>query len=132
LPILPPTARLTCLLVAVAAVGFLRTAWVHFRVEPLAGAERPLDERFAPLRALLPERGSAGYLGEGPPGGERAYLRAAYALSPLLLRPGDLAQRWVVVELADPAGIERIARREGLRVVARGEGVALLQREVAR
>jgi hypothetical protein len=43
------------------------------------------DERFAPLKAALPDRGVVGYIGEAGNSGTADYYLAQYALAPLVV-----------------------------------------------
>jgi hypothetical protein len=139
--------RTAAVAVAVLAVaGAAREAWFHLVSEPIAtlpGAARqpPPESRYAQVRVLLPATGRIGYLTDLPvstaPGpregaelGTWLYTQAAYALAPLVLVYGDDASEPVLANLADPAHLEELARRHGLRVEARLEGgqLALLRR----
>src|SRR6266849_1518337 len=142
-----PRHRMTGVPLRTAAVAVAaREAWFHLVSEPIAtlpGAARqpPPESRYEQVRLLLPATGRIGYLTDLPvstaPGaregaelGTWLYTQAAYALAPLVLVYGDDAVEPVLANLADPAHLEELARRHGLRVEARLEGgqVALLRR----
>jgi hypothetical protein len=75
---------------AVLGSGLLRGAYFHFVAEPIWRFEeprqKPVDARYAALRAALPDHGSIGYRTNAPRGSEefaRRYTQAVYSLAPL-------------------------------------------------
>ena len=133
--------RITAVVGALALVGTVRSAWLHFVSEPAHDFMRaPIDQRYEPLKPWLPRSGSLGYLSDvrvdtGAPGadptalGSRRFDEAQYALAPLLLRYQDPRAPLVIANLGDPARLPAILREAGLVVVAQPvPGVALLRR----
>ena len=122
--------RITAVVAVLAAVGMLRSAWLHFVSEPLHDYRRErIDERYAPVKALLPPRGEIGYLSDAPVAtrpeavettsvGTRLYEQAQYALAPLVLRYDDDRAPFVLANLAEPERLPEIARERRLVVVA--------------
>ena len=122
--------RITAAVAMLAAVGMLRSAWLHFVSEPLNDFRRErIDPRYAPARALLPPTGEIGYVSDQPVAtspqtiedtfvGTRLFEQAQYALAPLVLRYGDDRAPFVLANLADPARLAQIARERRLLVVA--------------
>jgi hypothetical protein len=122
--------RITAAVAVLAAVGMLRSAWVHFVAEPLHDYRRErIDPRYAPVRALLPASGEIGYVSDAPAAtgpttieatsaGTRLYEQAQYALAPLVLRYGDDRAPVVVANLADPAKLPEIVRERHLVLIA--------------
>jgi len=121
--------RLTAAVAVLAAVGTLRSAWLHFISEPLNDFRRErIDPRYAPAKALLPSTGEIGYVSDEPVAvgpesvetttvGTRLFEQAQYALAPVVLRYDDRAP-FVLGNLADPARLAAIARERRLVVVA--------------
>jgi len=128
------------IVLALAAFGLGRQIWYHcfaeriWRLPVVASAPRP-DARYAGVTFVLPRAGRVGYLSDEPvtsrPGslptrGNDRYQEALYALAPLILRYGDGAQPWVVVDAADPARVQDLCARNGLAIEMRGAaGVAV-------
>jgi hypothetical protein len=128
------------IVLALAAFGLARQIWYHCFAERIgtlpaaASAPRP-DARYAGVRSVLPRTGRVGYLSDEPvtsrPGslptrGNDRYQGALYALAPLILRYGDGAQPWVVIDAADPARVQDLCARNGLVIEMRGPaGVAV-------
>ena len=90
-----------------------------------------MDEgRFAGIRAILPARGTVGYLSDT--GGRRenpkAYFLAQYFLAPVVIAP-DTAHELVVANFASGAAIAALAASHGLGIEKDfSNGVALLRR----
>ncbi len=141
-----PLRTLSRVVAVLAIAGAAREAYFHLVSEPIAQLpaaarkERP-ESRYAQARLLLPRTGRIGYLTDVPvsaaPGpregaelGTWFYLQAAYALAPLVLVYGEAGTDPVLASVADPARLDELARKHGLRVDARFEGgrVALLRR----
>lgn len=89
------------------------------------------EQRFTGIRAILPPRGTVGYLSDT--GGRRenpkAYYLTQYFLAPVVIAP-DTAHELVVANFASGSAIRTLAASHGLR----GEkdfsnGVALLRRD---
>jgi hypothetical protein len=55
---------------------------LHLRVDDISARS---DQRFAELKAQLPERGVIGYIGEAGNSGTADYYLAQYALAPLVI-----------------------------------------------
>jgi hypothetical protein len=90
-----------------------------------------MDEgRFAGIRALLPLRGTVGYLSDT--GGRRenpkAYFLTQYFLAPVVVAP-DTAHELVVANFAASSAISAVAASHGLGIEKDfSNGVALLRR----
>jgi len=132
--------RITAAVAMLAAVGMLRSAWLHFVSEPLHDFRRErIDPRYAPAKALLPPAGEIGYVSDEPvatgpetvettSAGTRLFEQAQYALAPLVLRYGDDRAPFVLANLADPASLAELARERRLLVVAEPfPGTAILR-----
>ena len=146
-------------LTIIATVGILQNIngflAARASADPLAGN----DKRFAALRKSLPSRGFIGYVSDLEPAGEagnRARLRAQYALIPLVIvppmpfpenlldpalqsdardsmpqfAPGSVPDPlWFAGDFRDPGAGRAIADREKLSIVRDfGNGVMLLSR----
>ena len=122
--------RITAAVAMLAAVGMLRSGWLHFVSEPLNDFRRErIDPRYAPVKTLLPSMGEIGYVSDEPAAtrpesvettavGTRLFEQAQYALAPLVLRYADDRAPFVLANLADPANLAAIARERRLVVVA--------------
>ena len=122
--------RITAAVAVLAAVGTLRSAWLHFISEPLNDFRRErIDPRYAPAKALLPSTGEIGYVSDEPVAvrpqsvettavGTRLFEQAQYALAPLVLRYDDDRAPFVLANLVDPSRLAAIARERRLVVVA--------------
>jgi hypothetical protein len=99
-------------------------------------------ERFAGLRALLPDRGVIGYISDSaaaPPREDEApdehaayqgrwFMLTQYALAPLIV-VRDPARPMVICNVSDPQEAPRICQGQGLSLVRDlGNGVALSRR----
>jgi hypothetical protein len=133
-PLAPPTPRqlaLACVLVALP--GLARTLHFEFR-ERSRAVHRPVDERFAPVRAQLPTGARIGFLTDDRydpkvQDSERFY-RALYALAPRpLVLDAEEAELWIA-DFADAAKLEAAMRARGLvRVASFEDGrLAILRR----
>jgi hypothetical protein len=88
------------------------------------------EDRFAGIRAVLPRRGTIGYLSEtaGSAAGTRDYYLTQYFLAPLVVAR-DTAHELVVANFASDSAIAGIAFSNGLRVEKDfSNGVALLRK----
>jgi hypothetical protein len=90
-----------------------------------------MDEaRFKGLRAMLPPRGTVGYLSDigGSPLNPKPYYLTQYFLAPVVVAP-DTAHQLVVANFASRSAIAALAAAHGL-IVERdfSNGVALLRR----
>ena len=124
-------ARVAAAIAVLSAVGFCRTAYLHFVVEPLH--ERPIpgppiDDQFRALLPLLPRSGEVGYVTDEPilttpgfeyQGAKQRFLQMQYALAPLVLRYDDDRAPLIVANVADPAHLDEVLRAHGLSAVAR-------------
>ena len=124
-------ARVVAAILALAAIGFCRTAYFHFISEPaheqpIPGP--PIDPQFAALRPLLPRSGEVGYVTDEPilltpghefQGAKQRFLQMQYSLVPLVLRYGDDRAALVVANVADPDHLAAVLRQHGLALVAR-------------
>jgi len=118
------------IVIALAAVGLGRQIWVHCFAEriwtlPAAASGARPDARYAAARAFLPASGRIGYISDEPltlrPGslptrGNDKYQQALYALAPLVLRYGDAALPYVLLDATDPAGVAELCARHALVV----------------
>jgi hypothetical protein len=102
---------------AVLGSGLLRGAYFHFVAEPIWRFEetrpKPVDARYAALRAALPGHGRIGYRTHAPQGSEefaRRYTQALYSLAPLVLVPDDGTVGLVVVD-EDTSPLAQVERR---------------------
>jgi hypothetical protein len=88
------------------------------------------EQRLAPLRAMLPARGTVGYLSDRDPQTERRrYFLTQYALAPVVVAP-DARRELVVANCASPAALAPLAAANRLTVVRDFQnGVALLRRD---
>jgi len=124
------------IVLALAAVGLGRQIWFHCFAEriwtlPAAVSEPRPDARYAAARAFLPAVGLIGYISDEPlilrpgslptPGNDR-YEQALYALAPLVLRYGDAALPYVLVDATDPARAADLCTRHSLVVDLPGAG----------
>jgi hypothetical protein len=123
-------ARVAWVIAALAAVGFCRTAYFHFLVEPRI--ERPIpgppiDDQFRALLPLLPPSGSIGYVTDEPilmtpgfefQGAKQRFLQLQYALAPRILRYGDDRAAVVVAHVADPSRLQKVLQDHSLVAVA--------------
>jgi hypothetical protein len=129
---------------ALALIGLCRSAYVHFVTEPAAHLFRlgpAFDAPYQPSRELLPAKGEVGYVSDLPlllsPGLEwqapkQRFLRAQYALAPLILRYHDDRAPQVLVDAFDPEHLDDLLQRHALEPIARlGPGL-LLARPSAR
>jgi len=88
------------------------------------------EDRFAGIRAVLPTRGTIGYLSDtgGKRQNPRAYYLTQYFLAPVVVAP-DTAHELVVANFASPSAIATLAAANGFRVERDfSNGVALLRR----
>ena len=119
--------RLAAAIVALAAVGFCREAYVHFWSEPRHEPRRPpIDEKLAPLLQIAPRSGEAGYVSDEPietEAGKRRFLETQYALAPLVLRYGDARAPVVIANVADPSRLDALLA--GRRAARAGPGLAV-------
>jgi len=84
------------------------------------------ESRFAGLRAVLPPRGTLGYLSDTDT--REDYYLAQYFLAPLVIAP-DTQRELVVANFTSPSAISGLAAARGLAVVRDfGNGVALLEK----
>jgi len=84
------------------------------------------EDRFAPLRRLLPRHGVVGYVSDRP-SAEREYFLTQYALAPLLLDRGGV-HAVVVGNFFEPARASAVAAPMGLVLVRDlGNGVMLFR-----
>jgi hypothetical protein len=131
-----PRLTLPAAVAAVAAIGLLRSAWLHFVAEPAwrfaETRQERVDARYQPLRGALPPRGVVAYRSDSPQGSERfarRYTMALYSLAPLQLVPDDGALPLVLVDVDDPAALPAVAAQAGPALVERRSAeVALLRR----
>ena len=132
-----PARRVLLAGAALALIGTLRGAYLHFVSEPLWRFEqtRPalVDDRYAPLRSGLPSRGVVGYRCDSPRGSDsylRRYTQALYSLAPLVLVADDGKQASVLVDADQEAQLPSLIAAAGpSRVVRSGPSVALISRE---
>lgn len=90
------------------------------------------EDRFTDIRAILPARGTIGYLSNtgGRQENARAYYLTQYFLAPVVVAP-DTAHELVVANFASPAAIATLAAANGLIVECDfSNGVALLRRRL--
>jgi hypothetical protein len=92
------------------------------------------EDRFTGIRAILPPRGTIGYLsdnGGGPAGSAqntRAYYLTQYFLAPVVVA-ADTAHELVIANFASRSAIAALAAANGLTVESDfSNGVALLRR----
>jgi hypothetical protein len=89
-----------------------------------------MDEgRFTGIRAILPPRGTVGYLSDtgGRQENPKAYYLTQYFLAPVVIAP-DTAQELVVANFASRSAIATLAASHGLRIEKDfSNGVALLR-----
>ena len=112
----------------VAVPGILRDVSVVFWKQGRLVTSRT-GSRFEWIAGRVPPEERLGFLTDEPSDPSGRYFDALYALAPRILSPGA-GHRHVVADVSDPAQVEALAARWGLRVVARGApGVALLERE---
>jgi hypothetical protein len=123
---------------ALAAVGVVRTAYFHFAVEGLASAPvertRHIDDRYAQVAAALPPHARVGYLTDldlEQLAGARRYEQALYSLAPRLLASDDGRAPVVLADLSGPQDWPAWASSRGLRIVATAGPVAALARGTA-
>ena len=123
-------ARVAAVIAALAAVGFVRTAYFHFVAEPRH--ERPIpgppiDDQFRALLPLLPRSGEVGYVTDEPilkgpgfeyQGAKQRFLQMQYALAPLILRYDDDRAPLVVANVAEAARLAGVLAAHRLTVVA--------------
>ena len=132
--------RITAAVAVLAAVGMLRSAWLHFVSEPLNDYRRErIDPRYAAVKALLPPSGEIGYVSDAPAAtgpetveatavGTRLFEQAQYALAPLVLRYDQDRAPVVLANVVDPGTLAAIARERRLIVVAEpSPGTAVLR-----
>jgi hypothetical protein len=128
-----PERWLAPLVAGLCLVGLSRISWLHFHAE--GGTEQPIDARFAPIRSVLPARGELGFVSDAgtEPSADvrvaRAYLRASFALAPLVLVTPDRPVEWIVGDFQDPSHLDLAARRLDAEVYHRApDGLAVLRR----
>jgi hypothetical protein len=88
------------------------------------------ENRFAGIRAILPARGTVGYLSDtgGRQENPKAYFLTQYFLAPVVIAP-DTAHELVVANFASTSAIAGLAASHGLRIERNfSNGVALLCR----
>jgi hypothetical protein len=116
-------------IVALAAVTGLAAAVLRAAEAPPAPFR--IDTRYVAIREELRGVEAVGYLSDVSPwsdDGTRLYTDTAYALAPTLVRrdPGGLTIH--VATLKDPAALEAVAARAGVRIRrVFAPGVALLE-----
>lgn len=100
-------------------------------VHPASPGDIIMDEaRFAGIRAVLPSRGTIGYLSDtgGRQQNPKAYYLTQYFLAPVVVAP-DTAHEFVVANFISRAGIRQVAVANGFTVESDfSNGVALLRR----
>jgi hypothetical protein len=87
-------------------------------------------DRFTGIRAILPPRGTVGYLSDtgGRQKNPKAYFLTQYYLAPVVIAP-DTAHELVVANFASSSAIATLAASHGLRIERDfSNGVALLRR----
>ena len=114
--------------VLVALPGVLRDVSVVFWKQGRLATSR-IEDRFGGIADRMPERERAGFITDAAePAAGRRYFDALYALAPRPIVQGE-AQRFIVVDLEDPGGLQAILARGNLHVIAQGApGVVLAER----
>ena len=122
---------LSVVIAVLAIVGMCRIAWLHFVSEPRHEPVRaPIDARYAKVKPFL-RPGRVGYVSDLQPAvrpvsesvtnatpGHELYLKAQYALAPVVLRAGDDRAPLVVINLADPRRLDEVLQAHALALVA--------------
>jgi hypothetical protein len=88
------------------------------------------EDRFTGIRAVLPPRGTVGYLSDtgGRQENPKAYFLTQYFLAPVVIAP-DTAHELVVANFASSSAIANLAASHGLGIEKDfSNGVALLRR----
>jgi hypothetical protein len=88
------------------------------------------EDRFTGIRAMLPPRGTVGYLSDagGRQENPKAYFLTQYFLAPVVIAP-DTAHELVVANFASGSAIATLAASHGLSIEKDfSNGVALLRR----
>jgi len=88
------------------------------------------EERFTGIRAILPPRGTVGYLSDtgGRQDNPKDYYLTQYFLAPIVIAP-DTAHELVIANFVSSSGIAALAASHGLSIEKDfSNGVALLRR----
>jgi len=115
------------LLMVMLAIGTLAGYRAALQQHPSAS---PGERRFEALRAVLPARGTVGYLTDMGPWqqNQEPYYLAQYSLAPVVIAP-DPNHELVVANCTSSGAVGEIAAANGFTVERDlGNGVALLRR----